>query len=92
MFANLKFGESNFLRFSSGLDYDTATVNFKATHKTDGDTEALGELFKVTSKLSTIGLRLGTSFAPYFLDPLGGYFSFNAVVPLSASGPQQSSH
>lgn len=87
-FLNLELGTSTFLRMSSGLDYDMATMTLVADHKVDSDSSAqsLGQIYKATSKLSTISLRLGSSLNLLFLDPLGFYMGFNLLVPITASG------
>ncbi len=85
-FLNLELGPTTFLSMSSGLDYDMATMVFTATHKVDGGgTGALGELYKASSKVSTVSLRLGSALNLLFLDPLGLYMAVNLLVPLSGS-------
>ncbi len=83
---DLVFGSSFALRFGSGLDVDMSTVVLQATQKDDDPAAAtIGEFAKVTSKLTTVSLRLLPAFV-YFLDPIGINVTPALLIPLTATG------
>lgn len=87
-FLNLELTPTIFLRASSGLDYDMATTTFTVNHLVEkgAPTPSLGQIYKASSKLSTLSLRLGSSINLMFLDQFGLHAGFNLLVPIMASG------